>query len=103
MPFDESVRSGVTPATNFNRFSDCRRRIPLRRRPVREALRVNSCRARRTRRCCVYENTPGPGFHLLVVDDDGGLILVEQVIDFETAVWLARLVNKELAKRGSPT
>ena len=57
--------------------------------------------ARRDRRCCVYENTPGSGFHLLVVDDDGGLILVEKVIDFETAEWLTRLVNNELAKQGA--
>jgi hypothetical protein len=51
---------------------------------------------RRDRRCCVYENTPGPGFHLLLVDDDGGLVLVEQVIDFEAAVS-ASLVNQALA------
>jgi hypothetical protein len=54
----------------------------------------------RERRCHVYENI-GPGYHLLLVDDDGGLILVDQVIDFETAEWLARLVNQELAKQGS--
>jgi hypothetical protein len=34
----------------------------------------------------------------LVVDDDGGLILVEQVIDFEAAAWLTTLVNAELAR-----
>jgi hypothetical protein len=39
-----------------------------------------------------------PCYHLLVVDDDGGLILVEQVIDFEAAAWLTTLVNAELAR-----
>jgi hypothetical protein len=52
--------------------------------------------ASRQRHCYVYENI-GPGYHLLLDDDDGGLILVEQVIDFETAEWLARLANQELA------
>jgi hypothetical protein len=54
----------------------------------------------RKRRCYVYENIGG-GYHLLLVDDDGGLILAEQVSDFEIAVWLARLVNEELAKWGA--
>jgi hypothetical protein len=54
---------------------------------------------RRDRRCCVYENIGG--YHLLLVDDDGGLILVEQVIDLEIAAWLAHLVNQELAKQGA--
>ena len=56
--------------------------------------------ASRRRRCYVYENIGG-GYHLLLVDDDGGLILAEQVSDFEIAVWLARLVNEELAKWGA--
>jgi len=55
--------------------------------------------ASRQRRCHVYENI-GPGY----VDDDGGLILVDQIIDFEAAVWLCTLVNAALggerAKRG---
>jgi hypothetical protein len=55
---------------------------------------------RRDRRCCVYENI-GPGYHLLLVDDDGGLILVEQVSDFEIAIWLASLVNQALGELGA--
>jgi hypothetical protein len=51
--------------------------------------------ASRPRRCFVYENI-GPGFHLLLVDDDGGLILVEVVLDFEVAVWISTIVNREL-------
>jgi len=42
------------------------------------------------RRCYVCENI-GPDYHLLLVDDYGGLILVDQVIDFETAEWLCSL------------
>jgi len=33
---------------------------------------------------------------LLLVDDDGGLILVEVVLDFEVAVWISTIVNREL-------
>jgi hypothetical protein len=40
---------------------------------IRES--VAQCRARR---CCVYENAPGPGYYLLLVDDDGGFILAER-------------------------
>ena len=60
--------------------------------------------ARRDRRCCVYENTPGSGFHLFVVDDDGGLILVEQIDDWEAVVWIAALVTEALAsaRRAKP-
>jgi hypothetical protein len=49
------------------------------------------------RRCYVYENIGG-GYHLLLVDDDGALILVGQVDDWEAAVWIASLVNAELAR-----
>jgi hypothetical protein len=52
--------------------------------------------ASRQRRCYVYQN-PGLGFHLLLIDADGGLILVEQVDDWEAAEWLAALVNAALA------
>ena len=54
----------------------------------------------RERRCYVYENVGG-GYHLLLVDDDGALILVEQICDWEGAIWVADLVNQELAKRGA--
>ena len=53
--------------------------------------------ASRRRRCYVYENIGG-GYHLLLVDDDGALILVGQVDDWEAAVWIASLVNAELAR-----
>jgi len=53
---------------------------------------------RRDRRRCVYENI-GPSYHLLLVDDGGSLILVEQVDDWEAAIWLASLVNNELTRR----
>ena len=56
--------------------------------------------ASRRRRCYVYENIGG-GYHLLLVDDDGALILVEQICDWEGAIWVADLVNQELAKRGA--
>jgi hypothetical protein len=62
-------------------------------------------RAHRCRRCFVYENpSPGNGFHLLLVDDGGGLILVEQVDDLEVALWLADVVNDALdaARRRAP-
>jgi hypothetical protein len=58
--------------------------------------------ALRRRRCCVYQNpAPERGFHLLLVDDDGGLILAEQVNDPEAAIWLAPLVNQALAAAAS--
>lgn len=58
-----------------------------------------------------YKNTNGSmlGFldvqlHLLLVDDGGGLILVEQVDDLEVALWLADVVNDALdaARRRTP-
>ena len=49
------------------------------------------------RRCYVYENIGG-GYHLLLVDDDGALILVGHVDDWEATVWIASLVNAELAR-----
>jgi hypothetical protein len=52
--------------------------------------------ARRPRRCCVYENIDR-GFHLLLIDDGGGLILAQRVDDLEAAAWLAALVSAALA------
>jgi hypothetical protein len=72
----EAVREAVNPGTTIA----CR----------------TARRSSRQRHCYVYENI-GPGYHLLLVDDDGGLVLAEQVIDFETAEWLACLVNEALA------
>ena len=51
----------------------------------------------RERRCYVYENVGG-GYHLLLVDDDGALILVGHVDDWEATVWIASLVNADLAR-----
>ena len=52
--------------------------------------------ATRRRRCFVYENL-GRGFHLLLVDEDGGGgILAERIDDLDAALWLASLVNSAL-------
>jgi hypothetical protein len=45
----------------------------------------------------VYENTPGHGFHLLLIDDDGGFVLADEIGDLEAAAWLADLANDALA------
>jgi hypothetical protein len=52
--------------------------------------------ADRQRHCHVYSNLDG-SFHLLVVDDTGGFILVEQVDDPDAALWLCDIVNQALA------
>jgi hypothetical protein len=57
-------------------------------------------RSSRRRRCYLYDNIDGI-YYLLVVDDGGAGILVEEVSDPEAAVWLASLVNQDLAKRGA--
>ena len=46
----------------------------------------------RERHGCVYHN-PDDTFHLLLVDDSGGSMLVDQIQDEETAHWPAALVD----------